>query len=279
MTKEKIALVCCSDAQQPSYKNDIENLVNKLLNLGYDVEVSTVMFADGGPFPGTVEERANALMAFYKDPSVTHICDVSGGDIANTILPYLDFEIIKNSEKKFWGYSDLTTIVNAIYAKTGNTSYLYQIKNLVWDKTGTQEKNFSENKNIFDFPYTFLRGSKMEGVIAGGNIRCLLKLAGTPFMPDFTDKILLLESLGGKSAQCATYVAALSQLGIFNKVKGILLGTFTVMEQENCSPSAPDLILEATKDLNIPVAKTQFIGHGNNSKAVEIGKYYSFIKK
>lgn len=276
MEKEKIALVCCSDAQQPSCKNDIENLVAKLTKIGYDVVVSPVMYADGGPFPGSIEERANALMSFYRDNSVSHICDISGGDIANTILPYLDFEIIKNSNKKFWGYSDLTTIVNAIYTKTGNTSYLYQIKNLVWDKTGTQEKNFADNKKIFNFPYTFLRGEKMEGVVVGGNIRCLLKLAGTPFMPDFTDKILLLESLGGKSAQCVTYVAALSQLGIFEKIKGILLGTFTVMEQENCTPSAPDLILESTKKLNIPVAKTQFIGHGNTSKAIEIGKFYSF---
>lgn len=278
MKKEKIALVCCSDAQQPSNKSDIEKLALKLSSMNYDVEVSPIMFADNSPFPGTLKERSEALMSFYKDPSVTHICDVSGGDIANTILPFLDFEIIKNSEKKFWGYSDLTTIINAIYAKTENSSYLYQIKNIVWDKSGTQEKNFSNNKDIFNFNYTFLRGEKMEGVIVGGNIRCLLKLAGTPYMPDFTNKILLLESLGGKSAQCATYISALFQLGIFNKIKGILLGTFTVMEQENCFPSAADLILDATKDLNLPVAKTQFIGHGCNSKAIEIGKYYSFNK-
>ena len=50
---------------------------------------------------------------------ITDIYDISGGDIANEILPYLDFEVIKNSGKRFWGYSDLTTVINAIYEKTG----------------------------------------------------------------------------------------------------------------------------------------------------------------
>ena len=40
----------------------------------------------------------------------------------------------------------------------------------------------------------FLQGSKMQGIVVGGNIRCLLKLAGTEYWPDMNGKILLLES-------------------------------------------------------------------------------------
>lgn len=70
-------------------------------------------------------------MSFYRDPEVKAIFDLSGGDIANEILPYLDFKIIARSHAVFWGYSDLTTILNAIYAKTGKSSVLYQARNLV----------------------------------------------------------------------------------------------------------------------------------------------------
>ena len=72
-------------------------------------------------------------MKFYEDDSVTDIFDVSGGDMANEILSYLDFQTIAYEKKHFWGYSDLTTIINAIYARTGKSSVLYQIRNLTYD--------------------------------------------------------------------------------------------------------------------------------------------------
>ncbi len=40
----------------------------------------------------------------------------------------------------------------------------------------------------------------MDGIVVGGNIRCLLKLAGTPYWPDMREKILLLESFWRKTA-------------------------------------------------------------------------------
>lgn len=67
----------------------------------------------------------------------------------------------------------------------------------------------------------------MEGVVIGGNIRCFLKLAGTEYMPDFTDKILLLERYGGTVAQIETYMWQLKQLGAFDKIRVVLLGIFT----------------------------------------------------
>lgn len=84
-------------------------------------------------FSETVRERANALLSFYSDKSIKAIFDISGGDIANELLDFLDYDLIKNNPKPFWGYSDLTTILNAIYRKTGVPSYLYQIKNLIWE--------------------------------------------------------------------------------------------------------------------------------------------------
>ena len=71
------------------------------------------------------------------------IFDISGGDLANGVLKYLDFDIIAKSKAEFWGYSDLTTIVNAIYSQTGKYSMLYQIKNVVWNPE-IQQKRFKD---------------------------------------------------------------------------------------------------------------------------------------
>ena len=84
---------------------------------------------------------------------------------------------------------------------------------------------------LFDLRYEFLRGREMGGIIIGGNVRCLLKLAGTPFWPDMKDKILFLEALGGDEGSLRTYFAQLEQLGAFRQIAGVLLGTFTRFEE------------------------------------------------
>ena len=107
--------------------------------------------------------------------------------------------------------------------------------------------------------------------VVGGNIRCFLKLAGTKYMPELDGKILLLESYSGKVAKIETYLCQLQQIGAFDKVAGILLGTFTEMEQENCQPTVETLLKRIVGD-DLPIAVTRDIGHGTNSKAIMIGK-------
>ena len=42
-------------------------------------------------------------MACYEEEDIEEIFDISGGDIANEILPFLDFSIIQAHPKRFWG--------------------------------------------------------------------------------------------------------------------------------------------------------------------------------
>lgn len=117
----------------------------------------------------------------------------------------------------------------------------------------------------------FIQQSKMRGIVVGGNIRCFLKLAGTEYMPELDGKILLLESFSGTVAKMETYLWQLKQIGAFDKVAGIILGTFTEMEKEKCTPAIETLVKRiAGKDL--PIAITRDIGHGADSKGIIIGR-------
>lgn len=273
---DKVGIVCCSNGQKITYREKIGILCNTLEGMGLAPVLSDYIYEKEDVFGGTAKERAEALMALYRDKEIKAIFDISGGDIANGILPYLDFEVIGKSNKQFWGYSDLTTIVNAIYGKTGKESVLYQIRNLIYADKERQVANFekamfSDGEDLFRFNYEFIQGEKMQGIVVGGNIRCFLKLAGTDYMPDLTDKILFLESLNGTAAKMETYLAQLSQLGTFEKVKGILLGTFTEMEETECKPDILILLKEYVgKDM--PIVVTKEIGHGVDSKAIVIGQ-------
>lgn len=280
---DKIGIVCCSNGQKQTYVEKLKRLENTLLEIDLQPVFSDYIYEKDGVFSGTAKERADALMNFYKDDEIKGIFDISGGDVANGILPYIDYEVIVNSSKMYWGYSDLTTVINAIFAKTGKASVLYQIRNLIYDFKDKQIADFSnavmENgKDLFDFDYELIQGSKMKGVVVGGNIRCFLKLAGTEYMPELDGKILLLESLNGDAAKIETYLCQLQQMGAFDKIAGIILGTFTEMEREQYIPTVEMLIKGKIRE-DLPIAVTKDIGHGTNSKAIVIGRKICLQRK
>ena len=273
---DKVGIVCCSNGQKHYYAEKLKCLENVLRDMGLQPVFSNYIYEKENIFSGTAKERADALMEFYKDDSIKSIFDISGGDVANGILPYLDYDIIADNSKLFWGYSDLTTVLNAIYEKTGRTSVLYQIRNLLYDCKEVQIADFrntvlQNEADLFQWEYEFIQQREMHGVVVGGNIRCFLKLAGTEYMPDLNGKILLLESYSGRVAKMETYLCQLQQLGAFDKVAGILLGTFTEMEAEKCKPGIEELVKRiAGKEL--PIAVTRKIGHGTDSKGILIGR-------
>lgn len=273
---DKIGIVCCSNGQKGTYAEKIKRLENTLIDIGLQPVFSDYIYEKESIFSGIAQERANALMNFYKDDEIKGIFDISGGDIANGILPYLDYDVIANSSKMFWGYSDLTTIINAIYKKTGKASVLYQIRNLIYDYKERQIADFcnttmQNGTDLFHINYKFIQQSKMHGIVVGGNIRCFLKLSGTEYMPELNDKILLLESFEGTVAKMETYLCQLRQMGAFDKVAGIILGTFTEMDREKCIPTIEALVKRIVgKDL--PIVVTRNIGHGIDSKGIIIGQ-------
>ena len=277
---DKIGIVCCSNGQRRDYREKIKRLESTLVEIGLEPVFSKYIYEKDGVFSGTTKERAEALLDMYKDDEIRGIFDISGGDVANGILPYLDYDVISKSDKMFWGYSDLTTVINALYTKANKKSVLYQIRNLIYDNRDVQIDNFKNSiinnlNDLFDIDYKFVQGNEMQGVVIGGNIRCFLKLSGTEYMPNFDNKILLLESYGGTIAQMNTYLNQLKQLGAFDRINGVLLGTFTQMESENVSPTMEMIIKQFVRS-DMPIVVTRDIGHGTDSKGIVIGERMLF---
>lgn len=281
--ENQIALVALSNALGLGMKEKIRVLCKTLSEMGIIPICSQYLYEQNNVRGGSAREKARELDVYYQNPRVKAIFDVSGGDIANEVLCELDYDKVRKHFKPFWGYSDLTTIVNALYQKTDKSNCLYQIRNLIGVDGDRQRQNFlssihGKGNDLFQFNYEFIQGESMSGIVIGGNIRCFLKLAGTPFMPDLDAKILLLESRSGSIAQMITYLSQYKQIGAFDKVNGILLGTFTQMEQEECRPTIEELVLEMVDRHNLPIAKTKEIGHGADSKAIWIGKELKLYK-
>ena len=269
---KKVGITACSNTQKEEYRSQNEELAGYLRSLDILPVISSCMYEEERPYPDSAKERAEQLMRMFADPDIGEIYDISGGDEANQILDHLDYAAIAKSRAVFWGYSDLTTVINAIYAVTGKSSVLYQVKHLVSGQhRDLQRRRFTNREELFSPGFRFVQKDAMRGVVVGGNIRCFLKLAGTRYFPDLAGKLLLLEAWGGVVPQMRTYLAQLAQLGAFEKVGGILLGTFTAMEQNHALPDMVTLVKTCARS-ETPIAVTGEIGHGDDAKAIVIGK-------
>lgn len=277
---DKVGFVCCSDGVSIGRTEHIERTKKYLEKMGLVVAESPFLYQKDSLAAGTPQERAESLHAMYRDPGIRAIFDISGGNLANQVLEYLDYDLIQSSDKELWGYSDLTVLLNAIYAKTGKASWLYQIRNLDREQGETQRKRWKEmlytqdEKSLLPGEWRFLQGSWMEGVLIGGNIRCFLKLAGTEYFPDPGNKLLFLESYGGSEGVIASLLRQLKHMGIFKRANGLLLGTFTELDAAGGEEKIENLVRPVVPDENFPIARTRQVGHGADSRGLRIGAYF-----
>ncbi len=266
----RVGVVGCSDPLPESRRAEFARLLDALRAAGLEPTVAGDLFAPAPP-----ERRAAALMDYYCDPDVEMIFDVTGGDLANEVLGRLDWSAIARADKPLWGYSDLTCVLNAILARAGRPSVLYTAWNLVREDAARQARDFcaalAGGGALFRLKAAFVQGERMAGEVVGGNVRCLLKLAGTPFFPDVRGRILLLESLSADARQFRAYTAQLAQMGALDAAAGVLLGTFTKLEAQG-GMEAATAHMRRLLGANKPLARTRQVGHGADSRAVWIGR-------
>ena len=271
---DKIALVVCSNGKNIEDKDRLGKLESILVEMGLVPIFTKYIYRDKFGRGAKAQVRAEELMFFYKNKEIKAIFDISGGDIANEVLDYLDYDVIKRNYKPFFGYSDLTTVLNALGSQTNEMNFLYQILNIIESTVirDSFENTFMKNEQtLLDVKWKFLQGSSIEGEMIGGNIRCFLKLAGTKYFPEVENKVLFIEGLGTSIEGLVTHLAQLKQIGVFDKISGLLIGTFTKIEKEISVEELFELVQEYIPS-SLPVAKTQEVGHAKDSKALKIGE-------
>ena len=279
---DAIGFISCSNGLTNNDRSleMVSSLSRKLKHdFGLETVMSDVLFLDKETQQTEAPaSRAGALLSLYSDASVKAIFDLSGGDLANEILPYLDFEIIKKNPKPYFGYSDNSVIVNAIQAKTGIQNILYNPKVLVSQEEAFQTQALRDlsSGNDADWTSTFGIGGNSDSeqssvVFAGGNLRCFLKLAGTPYWPELENKVLVLESAGGRYEAMCSGLAQLEQLGAFEKINGMLIGQFTQIELDGKKAAFLAVCRNYASRYGFPVWETAFIGHDDRSKPIRIG--------
>ena len=222
-------------------------------------------------FAGSVEARLSDLHAAFADAETSLVMALRGGYGSNYLLEQVDWELIGQHPKPFFGYSDLTGLQLAMLDRLGIPAFHGPMLAADFSATdGVHAASFLaalEGRSYSVGANEGLRVLKaasepVRGVLYGGCLSILVAMLGTPWEPQTEGKLLFLEDVGAKPYQVDRMLWQLRQAGKLDGVKGIVFG-----EMLDChSPgAAADLveqaILNALDGLNLPMAIGLRSGH------------------
>ena len=264
-------------------KDDLE-YINASIALmeasGFKVKFGKYVFEDTLGYGTSPEKRAADINWAFTDGEVKAIMCVKGGEDSNTTLDYIDYEMIKKHPKIICGFSDNTSILNAIHEKTGLVTYHGPtFKSLTSWETGYAYKQFiktfAENTEslIMGEPedeYTTIQAGQATGELVGGNLSLFTKLVCGKYAVNVQDKILFLEELGFEVApeMVNSNIYYLKQNGVFDRIAGLWIGNY----EHPSKVSIEKIIKNAIEDeYKFPIIKSDNFGHIDKKIIIPIG--------
>jgi muramoyltetrapeptide carboxypeptidase len=268
-------IIGCSNGLPNSRRPRIDRLTQYVESLGYSTQISDSLFVAGPTAAYSAAARTAALVDAIADPRVALILDVTGGDATSSMLRLIPDSIQgEGSGTRFVGLSDNTTIhcVLAHAAPALRRIYWYPT-NLVLDD-GSHARAIFENMLAGaaapNLDLGWIAGEVLDGVLIGGNLRCLLKLAGTPYFPGLADAVLLLEGNSGGLLRTLVGIDQLFDMGALAEVSGVLLGEFGELTYDE-RRTVGEYIGELTGG-RLTVCCTDLVGHGTCTVPVSLGE-------
>ncbi len=278
-----------SPSEPVTYKNEFFAGVRELEKLGLKVELGKNVFKTyGGYMAGTIKERLRDFNSMIKNPKIKAIFASTGGFCVNQMLPLIDYSLVKKNPKIILGYSDITALTNAIYAKTGLiTFHGPHVEFTVADWDSFTKKSFVravfQTKPIGRVAelssWNVLKRGKASGLLIGGNLTVLRTLIGTSYNPNWKGAILFWEDCDLTYEDLDHFLTHLKLAGILDKISGMIIGknkNFIEIEEEpelkkKDLLSPKNIILERTQEYHFPIISEVQFGHFGQQVTIPIG--------
>lgn len=267
----------------PVEKEVVDKTVKYFEDLGYKTKLGKNILASNGYMAGSIEQRVFDLHSMFKDPTVNAIICAWGGTSANQLLQYINYGLISNNPKIFVGLSDPSVLSLAISTKSkiptfhGPTGYNFGATNL----TPYTEKYFFKALSRIEpiglieelSKREIIKEGTVEGEIIGGNLTLLQTIIGTPYEPDWNNKILFWEDLFVELHTIDLILTQFDNAGIFAKIKGMVIGKLVECNEEEytINESFSELIERLTKRYNFPILYNVDLGHSDDKITIPIG--------
>ncbi|AZB42208.1 LD-carboxypeptidase [Bacillus sp. FJAT-42376] len=265
----------------PLETQKINQGIAMLRNMGFRIVLGDYVYAADGFLSGTDEQRASDLMKMFSNPEVKMILPVRGGVGVAGILPYLDYEIIRQNPKIISGYSDITVLQNVLlqYADLITFQSLLLLDFVPETPAYNFQQFFAATATLQSprqianppgIPQVSRIPGNVTGQTVGGNLTSFIDTLGTIYEIDTAGKIIILEETHEPINTVYRYVNHLKLAGKFEDCAGIVLGECTECG-EAYSKTFSDLINDFFIPLGKPLMTNVTTAHGYYKAAIPIG--------
>lgn len=273
---------------------------------GFRVKEGKLTGKSDGYRSGTIKERAEEFNELLYDSEVKCIISAIGGMNSNSILPYIDYAYFKENPKIIIGYSDVTAILLAIYAKTGISTYYgpamvasfgefppfveetykyfedifikdLQIPFLLktpkeWTEEYIPWEEQARGKKGESNQLLTINGGKAFGRLIGGNLNTMQGIWNTEYIPAIEQgDILFVEDSLKDAATVERSFALLKCSGVFDRIGGLILGKHEKFDDLGTGRKPYEILKEVMGEVSFPVLAEFDCCHTHPMLTIPIG--------
>ncbi|CAJ1203303.1 Microcin C7 self-immunity protein MccF [Companilactobacillus paralimentarius] len=259
---------------------------------------------------GSIKQRATEINQLIHDETIDVLMATIGGLNTNAILKYIDFDYLQAHPKTIVGYSDTTAFLLAVYTQAPACRVLYgpalvasfgEFPPLVdytwasfeqvidnpanvtltapqyWTDEQVNWDNFTRSKKFISNYWGYTQVATLEGKIVGGNLDTMSGIIGSKYFPKFSaNGLLLIEDAEKDAAIVEKNFAMLDNLGVFDRVKGIILGKHALFDDLKTQRRPIDILLEILCQRQIPIIYDYDSCHTVPMMTTPLGNYAKF---
>ena len=231
-------------------------------------------YLEAGHFAGTDDVRAAAFLEYANDPAFDAIWFARGGYGSNRIL---DMAMPKLGpaarHKTYIGFSDMGFMLGALYAaRIGR-----QVHGAMSSSIGINDHGDAAAWVLgwlIDKDRRGLEPSLADGRPAVAfNLAILTAMIGTPWLPDLTDHVLMIEEVSEPLYRIDRMMFQVAHATQLKGIAGIRLGAVTDVT-ENDGPfgeTVEQIMTRWCRDMKVPYLGRAEIGHIEMNKVVPFG--------
>ena len=228
------------------------------------------------------QQRLAELHRLWADEEVKALIAARGGYGCLRLISRLDWDFLRARPKWLLGFSDLTVLLNGVFAQTGFVtlhgpmiSTLARADRLSFDRfREVLAGKFQPCVRPADME--ILRGGFGQGRLIGGNLTTLCHLLGTPWQPQTAGCILFIEDTAEPLYKIDRMLTHLACAGLLDNLSGLLIGLFDPghddrLEMLRLNEQVWQRVLELTSAAKYPVWGGFPVSHQQQNYTLPIG--------
>ena len=245
-----------------------------LESMDFNLAIPESIFDQNGYLAGSDQHRADLLNQLFADPDIDGIICARGGYGAMRILPLLDVDAIARHPKVFVGFSDITVLLDFLVQRCRMVAFHGPtVTTLGKADPSTRDRFLLALSKPAPLSLSTVSNQVIRpGITAGrffcGNLTLLCHLTGTPFQPDFSGSILLIEDQGEAPYRIDRMLTQMQLAGCFDGLAGMALGAFV-----DCGPvdEVHRIVADRLGGQDLPILAGFDVGHERVNMTLPVG--------